>query len=48
MRKNKTVKLLIIYKSGLSQITTIIIKNDKDLERFKQLEFTNVINMKEI
>jgi len=46
MKTKRIVKLLIIYSNGMSQIINIIVKNENDLEKFKNFKFTNVINMR--
>lgn len=48
MRQKKVIKLLIVYKNGISQIISLVVKDNKDLDKFKRLKFLNVINIKEV
>jgi len=48
MKKERIIKLIIIFTSGNSQIISIHIKNEKDLELFKSIKFKNIIKMREI
>jgi hypothetical protein len=48
MKQKRIVKLLIYFSNGYERLISIVVKSEKDLEKFKNLKFTNVIKMSEI